>query len=59
MGKLIILYFRNNESYYISEIMSHTMFSIEICVWETSYGVATISRLHKTIGLFCRIKSLL
>jgi len=30
-----------------------------VCVWESGYGVATISRLLKMIGLFCRIWSLL
>jgi len=36
-----------------------TNFSILLSTWPSYYGVATISRLLKIIGLFCRISSLL
>ena len=34
-------------------------FAVFCSVWLSGYRVATISRLHKIIGLFCRIQSLL
>jgi len=32
---------------------------VNVCIQICSYGVATISRLLKIIGLFCRISSFL
>jgi len=39
----------------------NTNANIRVCrhISNTSYGVATISRLHKIVGLFCRISPLL
>jgi len=39
--------------------MRYVAASLLICAWCMSYGVATVSRIDKIIGLFCRISSLL
>jgi len=49
---------------YLRSVCAYRLFDIKVssirkCVVLESYGVATVSRIDKIIGLFCRILSLL